>query len=115
MKGKRKLKDFGFLDSKISKSLPPFHFFSEMVHQNKKVHPGRDRHRTQKIGDPVNRRSEEKLQENEEGQSQDDNCDEAHRADSRRDRFTAYKINRLSNIREDIERVIQLGDGLGIW
>ena len=69
----------------------------------------------QKIGDPVKRRREEKLQENEEGQSQDDNCDEAHRADSRRDHFTAYKINRLSNVCEDIERGIQLGDGLGIW
>lgn len=65
----------------------------------------------------MKRRNEEKIQENEEGKSQDDNCDEAHRADSRRDHFTAYKINvnRLSNICEDTGKVIQLGDGLGIW
>lgn len=63
----------------------------------------------------MKRRGEEKIQENEEGKSQDDNCDEAHRADSRRDHFTAYKINRLSNICEDTGRVIQLGEGLGIW
>ena len=68
----------------------------------------------QKIGDPVKRRSEEKIQENEEGKSQDDNCDEAHRADYRRDHFTAYKINRLSSICEDTGRVIKLGDSLGI-
>ena len=58
--GERKLQDFGFLDSRIPKSLPPFQFFSEIVHQNKKVQPGRDRHRMQKIGDPMKRRSKEK-------------------------------------------------------
>lgn len=110
MKGKRKSKDFRFSDPKISKSLSHFHSFSEIPHQNKEVNPGRGRHKMQEIEDPTKRRGEEKVQENDEGGSQDDSCEQAYRAGSRRDLFRAYKINRLSNVCEDTERDTQSGD-----
>lgn len=110
MKGKRKSKDSGFSDPKISKSLSHFHSVSEIPHQNKEVNPGRGRHKMQDIEDPTKRRGEEKVQENDEGGSQDDSCEQAYRAGSRRDLFRADKINRLSNVCEDTERDTQSGD-----